>query len=275
MSDTGGRATYDPLIKKTIKTVLDSIDIRPRRSRAKGSPKQKNTKPRNVDNGDVLPPYRPEPRTEDGRPGTDVPGSVIVDQIPRVVWSTLKNRGVLRQAFGSEIIAYLKLLAEFVEVSASGGLEAVEKRFDVEAESGFSRLQRIIRQQVESKAPSAFAGPAKRSFNTGSINWAKKIVHVTDPLKIKVGKLVAAVAVNPDQSLIGSPTSILREYGRRLLEGALPGGDSNRRVVDQALKTFDSQFAAFMSDHNNPDEWRSDTLAVTVAEFEKLLTIAK
>lgn len=270
MSDTSGRVSYEPQIRRVIKEALDDIDVR---ARGKGSRTPRTGKGRS---GKELAPGGDSPSIgAGGEPISTTPAPLIIDPVPQVVWSTLQARGVLGEAFESEVIAYLKRLAEFIEISSSAGMDGVKKRFNVEPDSGLLRLQRIIREEVESKATTQFGRAAKRAFHIGSINWAKKLLHVSDPLRIKIGKLMEAVARNPDFALILSPTLILKEYGRRLLESALPGGDTNKRVVDNAIKSFIGHFEIFMAQHKNPDEWRSDTLASTVRQYENLLTTPK
>jgi hypothetical protein len=275
MSDTSGRVSYEPRIKQAIKKVLSELDVSSRkRSRSRGS-----RKGRSGASGVGGVGGSPTPAGTVTQPVPTIPPApppiVIHDPIEEVVWSTLQARGVLGEAFESEIIAYLKRLAQFIEISSSDGMDGVTKRFDVKPESGFYSFQRKIRQEVGSKSASRFAGAAGRSFHSGSINWAKKFVHVSDPLKIKIGKLAEAVARNADDALIKSPTFILREYGKRLLESALPGGETNRKVVDAAIRSFFARFATFMEQHNNADDWRSDTLASTVKQYEKLVKTTK
>jgi hypothetical protein len=252
MTDTGGHNPFDARIKRQIKKELQ-MEIRVPGGGGGGGAAKDSKK---------------------GTRSAVVPAGISVQ---RTVWLTLNADGTLQKAFDdSGIIEYLRRLAVFVELSSGGGIEAVKKRFNVEAESGLLRLQGIIRKEVAA----AVAGQtenlekaAARSFHSGSINWAKKLVGVADPVRVKVGKLVEAAARNPDQALILSPTFILKEYGKRLLEGAIPGGDATRQIVARALNSFERQFDAFMRDHNNADEWRSDTLAATVKEFQNLLPL--
>ena len=255
MTDSGGRVVYDPRIKRRIKKELQ-IEVRAPAGGGDGGGSGATAK------------------ESKGAKSAVVPTGI---SIPRTVWLTLNAEGTLQKAFDeSGIVEYLKRLAEFVERASDGGMEAVKQRFGVEAESGLMSLQRVIRKEVASQITGqseSLEKAAARAFHNGSINWSKKLVGVADPLRVKVGKLAEAAARNPDQALIQSPTFILKEYGKRLLESALPGGDATRQIVARALKSFEQQFEAFMKDHNNADEWRSDTLAATVKEFEKLLPL--
>lgn len=253
MTDTGGHNPFDARIKREIKKEL-RMEVRvPGGSGGGGAAKDSKKK---------------------GPRSAVVPAGISV---PRTVWLTLNSDGTLQKAFDdSGIIEYLKRLAVFVELSSDGSIEAVKKRFDVDTESGLLRLQRIIRKEVAAVTTGqseSLERAAAKSFHNGSIEWAKKLVGVADPLRVKVGKLVEAAARNPDQALILSPTFILKEYGKRLLESAIPGGDATRQIVARALKSFEQQFDAFMKNHNNADEWRSDTLAATVKEFQNLLPL--
>jgi len=251
MTDAGSRITYDAQLKRKIKKELQ-LEVRVPGGGGGAAKDSKQKGPR----------------------AAVVPAGISV---PRTVWLTLNADGTLQKAFDdSGIIEYLRRLAVFVELSSDGGMEAVRKRFEVEVESGLLRLQRVIRKEVAAAVTGqseSLERAAARSFHSGSIEWAKKLVGVADPLRVKVGKLVEAAARNPDQALILSPTLILKEYGKRLLESAIPGGDATRQIVGRALKSFERQFDAFMKEHNNADEWRSDTLAVTVKEFQNLLPL--
>jgi hypothetical protein len=253
MTDSGGRIVYDPTIKRRIKKEL-KIEVVPSKRGAGGS---------GAGGGAIK-----DAKTK-GVKTAVVPAGISVQQ---TVWLTLNSDGTLPKALSEfGIVGYLQLLAEFVERAADGGLEGVQKRFDVKAESGLLRLQTLIRKEVGAQVAEQFKGAAERSFHIGSINWAKGLLNVSDPMKVKIGKLVEVVARNPDKALIQSPTFILKEYGKRLLESAIPGGEATRPVVERTVRSFGQQFDAFMKKHNNADEWRSDTLAATVKEFEKLL----
>ena len=254
MTDSSGRIVYDPTIRRRIKRELKIEVISTSRedkgagSAGGGAVKDAKTK---------------------GVKSAVVPAGISVQQ---TVWLTLNSDGTLPKALSElGIVGYLKRLAEFVERAADGGMEGVQKRFDVQAESGLLRLQRLIREGAGAQVAEQFKSAAQRSFHIGSINWAKGLLNVSDPLKIKIGKLVEVVARNPDKALIQSPTFILKDYGKRLLESAIPGGEATRQVVEHTIKSFEQQFDAFMKKHNNADEWRSDTLAATVKEFANLL----
>lgn len=276
MSDTSGRVSYEPRIKDAIKRVLNDLDIASRKRSRTG--RGRKSRDSGGDGGGGGGGTGSSPVETVTAPDPTIPPApppiIIHDPIEEVVWSTLLARGVLGVAF-EEIIAYLKRLAQFVEISTSDGMAGVTKRFGVGPDSGFYSFQRKIREAVGAKSTSRFASAAGRSFHLGSIIWAKKFVHVSDPLKIRIGKLAEAVVRDPDDALIKSPTFVLREYGKRLLESALPGGETNRRVVDAAIKSFFVRFADFMEQHNNADDWRSDTLASTVKQYEKLVKTTK
>lgn len=253
MTDTGGRSAFDAGVKQRVKKELQ-MEVRvPGGGGGEGAGKESKKK---------------------GTRSAVVPAGISVLQ---TVWLTLNADGRLEKAFSdSGIIEYLKRLAVFVELSGDGGIEAVKKRFNVKEETGLLWLQRVIRQEVAATVTGqseSLERAAAKSFHNGSIDWAKKLVGVADPLRVKVGKLVEAAARNPDQALILSPTFILKEYGRRLVEGAIPGGDATRQIVSRAQKRFEQQFEAFMNDHNNADEWGSDTLPATVKEFQNLLPL--
>jgi hypothetical protein len=255
MTDTGGRSAFDAGVKRRVKKELQ-MEVRvPGGGGSGGAGAAKESK-------------------KNGQRSAVVPANISV---LRTVWLTLNADGRLQKAFSdSGIIEFLKRLAVFVELSSDGGIEAVRKRFEVEAESGLLRLQRVIRKEVSAAVTGqseSLEKAAAKSFHNGSIEWAKELVGVADPLRVKVGKLTEAAAHNTDQALILSPTFILKEYGRRLVEGAIPGGDATRQIVARAQKRFEQQFEAFMNDHNNADEWRSDTLAATVKEFQNLLPL--
>lgn len=245
MSDTSGRVRYEPTRKKIIKDKVGAVSLSLGGGGGAKSPAKK-----------VSP---------------AVPNIQI--NLPRdLVWGLLHNDGLLAKAYNNtELIAFLKLMANFIETSADSGLEAVVKEFNVETDSSFSLFQRKIRAQVDQQHTSEFNGAAKRAFQVGSTTWAGRLLKQTDPTKFKLARLVEVVRQQVETALVLAPRLILQEYGERLLTSALPGGETNRRVVDATIKAFRQQFNTFMEEHKDPGEWSSTTIAATVKKYEKIL----
>jgi hypothetical protein len=245
MSDTSGRIKYSPSRKKSIKVKTEAVSLSlGGGGRAKASTKQA------------------------------VPGTPIIQlNLPKeLVWGLLHDDGLLTKAYNdSELIAFLKLMAEFIEMSADSGLEAVVEKFNVETDSSFSLLQRRIREQIDQQHSSEFNGAAKRAFQVGSTTWAGRLLKQTDPTKFKLARLVEVVRQQVEMALLLAPRLILQDYGERLLTSALPGGEGNRKVVEATIKAFRQQFNSFMEEHKDPAEWVSDKIAATVKKYEKIL----
>lgn len=185
-----------------------------------------------------------------------------------LVWTPLHVEKLLEKAFlESELIEYLKLLAESVELSSASGLDEVINRFNVKGNSALITLQIRIRGEVRDKISTEFAGAAARAFQTGSTKWATKLAHRSNPTRIKIQDLVKAVSKQVDDALISSPSLILQLYGERLLESALPGGDAHHKAVEDAKFSYRKQLAEFMKQHNDAQYWGSATIARTVKKF--------
>jgi hypothetical protein len=242
MSDTSGRINFG-----TVKTKI-RLEIRKRRS---GEPT--NRKPISIER--------------------EKPTKTLNTDLPReLVWNPLHEDGLLEKAFiDSELIPFLKQMAQFIETTAIYGLDAVGREFEVEGETAFSTLQRNIREKMALQTTTEFDGAAKRAFQVGSTKWAAKLLNQTDPTKFKINMVVKAVRRDVNYALILSPALILRDYGERLLIGALPGGNTNKKVVDDAIDGYHQQFDDFMKEHSTAEEWGSQVISNTVGKYVKLL----
>jgi len=195
----------------------------------------------------------------------------VAEPEAKEIWGTIHDDGQLQIAFRSELLVYLKRLAEFIEISSAEGLDAVGKEFDVEGDSVFSTLQRSIRSLSPSKT-TEFSWPAKRAFQVGSNEWAAKLLRKSDPTKFRIQGLVQAIGDRPEYALVLAPRLILRKYGELLLENVLPGGKSDKKVVAAILADYRERFGKFMEDHGDPSHWTSKMMAKTLSEYTKILT---
>lgn len=198
--------------------------------------------------------------------------SVPLDRVKAYVWQPLAKDGIMDRAFHqSELLAYMKRMAELIETSKAEGIEGVTRDFEVKEDAAFAWLQRKIRETADTKKSTDFAGPASRGFQTGSTEWAATQLGKGDPTKFKLHDVVQAIRKNVDQALILSASRILFNFCDRVLEGALPGGDSNQSIVKYFKAEYQKQHESFMRSHNEGSMWGSKTLTKTVKDYERAL----
>ena len=186
----------------------------------------------------------------------------------RDVWAPLQKQIGLRDAFvRSELKTHLKSFARLIEASASRGIDAVAKEFDVDKTSAFTTLQRKIRTAATPKQATDYNGAADRAFQVGSTAWAAKLLGKNDPTKFKLKAIVDAINDDPDRALILAVTLVLEQYGERLLRSAVPGGSTDNGDIESVLKDYRQQFRKFVQQNQDAAAWGSGTVAATLEKY--------
>jgi len=201
-----------------------------------------------------------------------VDSSKNAGRVKTYLWEPLHKEGILDRAFRqSEFLPYLERMSEFIEIAASEDISGVTKKFPISEDSAFTWLQRKLRGEVDTHKSTDFVGAASRAFQTGSTEWAAKLLGKKDPTKFKVRDIVEVVRSKTDMALILLADRILLRFGERVLAGALPGGDSNLKMLDYFMEEYAKQHDSFIKTHNKASMWGSKTLAKTVKEYEQAL----
>lgn len=261
MSDTSGRVSFGPTGRKIRRDIrLHGPDPSKWEPSTAGGAAAGGTKPADGTAWAQMPPGRLE----------GVPASAGF--VTESVWKKLDEEGLLKKAFlTSELVALLKRMATFIETAASEGIEGVVKEFDVKEDSAFGWLQRKVRETAIVKHASDFAGAANRAFQVGSNEWASKLLGKKDPTKFKVKDLVEAVRRGTDEALVLFPDRILLDYGKRVVGGAIGGGETNANAAALGAKGLEWQHNKFMAQHNQSADWGSRAIPGTVKEYVSVL----
>lgn len=225
--------------------------------------------------------YRPDQEERKKKPGAATPSKQKKKATPitveppnatNIFWLPLNVEGLLIKAYiHSEMLEYLKRMAEFIETAASDELDVVTKEYDVESNDSFAALLSSIREKAEAGTSTEFNGAAKRSFIVCSNRWATELLGRSDPTRIKLKEIVEAVQKSPDHALRLAPDHILLEYGRRLILSAMPSGKTDEQTVKSVIDSYYNQHQEFMREHPDASEWGSKTIEKTLKSYSKLL----
>jgi hypothetical protein len=256
MSDTSGRVSFGPTGKK----IRREIQLR-----GSDPSKWEPSTASGVGAGAGTAPARK-------RAGAQMKIATSVGFVTESVWKKLDGEGLLKKVFlSSELVALLKRMATFIEIAASEGTDAVVNEFGVKEDAAFVWLQRKIRETAVVKEETDFAGAAHRAFQVGSSEWAAKLLGKRDPTKFKVRDLVEAVRHNVDEALVLSPDRTLLDYGKRVVAGAIGGGETNAKMAELGGQGFEWQHKSFMDQHNQAADWGSRAIPSTVKAYLSLL----
>jgi hypothetical protein len=189
----------------------------------------------------------------------------------KIVWQPLQEyRQSTEEAFRA-VTPYLKRMAEFIEIAASGGIPAVTAKFGVEPEARLASLQRKIRAEMSSGATSEFDPPAGRAFQVGSTKCVALLLKKHDPTKFVMDKTVESIQKDPDFALIQSAQCTLEDFGERIVISILPGGEGAVHGVKEVIRDFRAQLKGFMNQNSNAANWGSRSLESTIAKLARSL----
>jgi len=204
------------------------------------------------------------------QPGTAPAALHFPDLIlPAVVWPELIAAGVFDGMFAAnELIYFLEQMARLIQ-KTQRGVDEVAEQFKVRPDSPFSAWQRKIRQGAPEE--SAHRSRASQAFQSGSNRWAIDIVKRRDPTVFTMDHVVKAVKGRVDNALLSSPSDILDEYLKLVVDSLISDDPKIEQFSDRMRRECTAVLKKFFAKFSEPSHWTEKSIPTTMKSFPAFL----